>query len=145
MHQITSFFRINIMAYSQNTVPTDLFNKVMAAIAEERARLNAIRIFIVSTLFCVGALVSTFFVWNGFVRELASSGFGQYAALAFLDFKAVLTNWQDYGMSLLESFPVVNAAELIGEAVLVMVSIKLIITYAKKMVPVHHLKTANNI
>jgi hypothetical protein len=46
---------------------------------------------------------------------------------------------------LLESFPAVNAAELIGEAVIIMVLIKLAIAYAKKMIPVHRLKTANNI
>ena len=145
MHQNASFFRINIMTYSQNIVPPDLFSRVMSAIAGERARLKAIRNFVFASLICIGALVSTLFVWNGFMRELASSGFGQYASLIFMDYKAVLANWQDYGMSLLESFPVVNAAELIGEAVIVMILIKLIIAYAKKMIPVHHLKTANNL
>lgn len=145
MHQTASFFRINIMTYSQNNPPPHLLNKVMAAIANERARLKAIRNFIIASLICIGALVSTFFVWNGFMRELASSGFGQYASLIFLDYRAVLANWQDYGMSLLESFPAVNAAELVGEAVAILVSIRLIIAYAKRIVPLHHLKTANNI
>jgi ABC-type lipoprotein release transport system permease subunit len=132
------------MTYSQNTVPLDLFSKVMAAIAGERARLRAVRNFIIASLICIGALVSTFFVWNGFVRELVSSGFGQFASLIFLDFKAVIANWQDYGMSLLESFPAVNAAELVGEAILVLISTKLIITYAKGMAPIRRLKTASN-
>lgn len=145
MHQNASFFRINNMTYSQNIVPADLLNKVMAAIANERARLRAIRNFIISSFCAVGALVSAFFVWNSLARELTTSGFGQYALLIFIDFKAVVANWQDYGMSLLESFPAVNIAEFIGEAVIIMILIKLAIAYAKKIPVVRHLKTANGI
>jgi hypothetical protein len=133
------------MSYNANNLPPGLFDKVMSAIAEERARLKAVRNLIISSLCGVGALVSSVFVWNGLVRELITSGFGQYAALIFVDFKAVLANWQDYGMSLLESFPAVNAAELIGEVIIVMILIKLAIAYAKKIAPVRHLKTANSI
>ncbi len=133
------------MSYSANNLPPGLFDKVMAAISEERARLRAIRNFIISSFCSVGALISAFFVWNGLVRELAASGFGQYASLIFVDFQAVLANWQDYGMSLLESFPAVNVAALAGEAAVVMILIKLAIAYAKKIKPVHHLKTANGI
>jgi hypothetical protein len=133
------------MQYNQNNPPADLFDKVMAAIADERARLRAIRNFIIASLFCAGTLVSSIFVWNGFVRELVSSGFGQYASLAFSDIKIVLVNWQDFSLSLLESFPALATAELVAEIVVLMVSIKFIVSYAKKMAPARRLKAASNI
>lgn len=145
MHQFASFFRINSMSYNANNLPPGLFDKVMLAIALERARLKAIRNFIISSFCGLGALISAVFVWNGLVRELVTSGFGQYASLIFVDFKAVVANWQDYGMSLLESFPAVNAAELIGEVIIVMILIKLAIAYAKKIPAVRHLKTVSGI
>jgi len=133
------------MLYNENNLPPGLFDRVMSAIAEERARIRAIRNFIISLFVCLGAMVSAIFVWSSLVNELALSGFGQYLSLIFVDFKAVLNNWQDYGMSLLESFPAVNIAELIGEVAIIMVLIKLSVAYAKKIAPVRHLKTANGI
>ncbi len=117
-----------------------LFNKVMCRINDERARLKAIRRFVISSVVCVGALVSSVFVWNAFADELAISGFSQYASLAFLDLNAVLINWQDFGMSLLESFPVMNAVELLGVIAIIIASMKFILTYAERIAQVqyHH-------
>ena len=141
MHQIAPIFRILSMSNLPTTVPDGLLDKVMNRILLERSRISAIRRFIFASAICMGAMVSSVFVWHAFTQEILVSGFGQYLSLAFIDLRAVLNNWQDFGMSLLESFPAVNAAGLLAEAVILMVSIKFIVIYGKKYFAYGKLRT----
>jgi len=133
------------MTYSETDLPHNLLDRVMKRIHAERSRQKAIWRFAVSSVAGAASAVSLIFVWGAFSRELFASGFIQYASLLFVDLKEVLINWQDFGMSLLESFPSFAAAELIAGVVVLMISVKFIIAYAKKMTPVHRLKTVGNI
>lgn len=140
MHQFASLFRINNMTHSQNNLPPDLLNKVMSAINNERARLVVIRNLVIASLAGVGAIFSSIFAWISLSREFTASGFGRYFSLVFSDIKIVLPNWQDFSLSLLESFPATNAAVFIAVIVILMVSVKFIVIYGAKISAYRHFK-----
>ena len=123
-------------------VPAHLLDKVMFGIRTERARLMAIRRLIVSSSLCLVAAIALIPVWNAFYAAFRGSDFSQFAKLLFVDFQAVLTNWQDYSLSLLESFPIANAAALLFAVALLLASLKFIFKYSRGLSPLHRLKLA---
>jgi hypothetical protein len=116
------------MDYSQINPPPRLLGNIMAAIAEERARLRAIRRFAAASVLCIGAF--------------AMSGFGHYLSLLFIDARLVLANWHDFAMSLLESFPALGAAGLLAGIAAVLMSFRSVFTNAKKILPHSHVGMA---
>jgi len=133
------------MTYSETRLPQNLLERVMKSIHDEQMRQKAIWSFAIASVVGATASVSLVYICSAFMHELFASGFMQYFSLVFIDLKEVLVNWRDFGMSLLESFPALAGAELIAGVVVLMISIKFIIAYAKKMSPVHRLKIASNI
>lgn len=122
----------------------DLFLKVMASIKTERRRLALCRRFALASITCMAALLALYPVWNAFRAQFLSSGFSQFLSLLIWDTRSVLDNWQDYLLSLLESFPIVNAAVLLAVIWAFLVSLKFIFQYGKNLIPVRRLKTVNN-
>lgn len=122
----------------------DLFLKVMSSIKNERRRLAMCRRFVLASITCMAALLALYPVWNAFHAEFLSSGFSQFLSLLFWDTRSVLDNWQDYLLSLLESFPIVNAAVLLAVIWSFLVSLKFIFQYSKSLSPARRLKTVNN-
>lgn len=63
----------------------------------------------------VGSLV---FGFINFGAQLSQSGFFEIASLFFSDFSSAVGNFQDFVFSMIESFPVFDAALLVGCAAL---------------------------
>jgi len=88
--------------------PAGLFAKIMARIyEEERLLFIKRRLFLSSTTFLIsaGALIT---VVNTFQNEFAQSGLFQFLSLLFSDLELVAANWQDFGLAILESLPVMS-------------------------------------
>lgn len=92
-------------------VPEGLFEKVMVRVSRERVRAARQR-FAVSTLAAVATASAAVPVWNMFQTDLAQSGFTSYLPLLFSDFQTVMNNGQDFVLSLLESFPLMDVIAL---------------------------------
>jgi ABC-type phosphate/phosphonate transport system permease subunit len=122
-------------------IPSDLFPKVMKSIYSERKRLAACRRFAVASIVFFTALASLYPVWSSLHTEFAASGFSQFLSLLVWDSRSVFANWQDYGLSLLESFPIINTAILLTVILSILLSIKFI---AKNMGSLRRLKPAHN-
>ena len=69
------------------------------------------------------------------IRGFNSSGFVQYASLMFTDSSVVLSHWQAFGLSLSESFPVMQSAIALGTCVMFLWAVRKIVeTVGKKSI-----------
>jgi hypothetical protein len=108
--------------------PADLFDKIMRSVAREYRRWLAIKISValVVGLSALGACIS---VWRELLSELSESGFLQYSSFVATDFRTVIAAWQDYGLTLLESLPVVRLFELCVVAFVLVLAVHYSISY----------------
>lgn len=85
--------------------PAWLFSAIMARIQKEELLLSIRKRFVLFSavvLVSIGAFIPTI---NAFRVEFAQSGFSQFFPLVFSDMGAVIANWQDFCLVLLESLP----------------------------------------
>jgi len=85
-------------------MPPELLEKILNRLTKQQ-KLAAKRRLFVFSFSLLGSLIALIpawqFVWSGF----AESGFWQFFSLLFSDAAVVLTYWQNYALSLLETFP----------------------------------------
>ena len=119
-------------------VPADLFDKVMLRLDFEQ-RLRVVRRHLIAATTSLVALVALVIpVWNSFQLNLSQSGFMDYLSLGFYDFKSVALQWQDFSFSLLESFPIVSAVELLTVVLALLLILKLVVTSTRTFVVTSH-------
>jgi len=80
---------------------------------------------------------------NRLIIESRASGFTRFLKLAFSDTRLVLGNWQDYILSLLESFPIMPVVGLLSAAAIALLCAKIIIKYFSALTLARHLKIVN--
>lgn len=114
----------------QFKIPQDLLEKVIVRIEAEKQIVAYRRRFTLSAILFVGAIFSLIPAWGTFRADLVSSGFGQYLQLLFSDFGTIMANWQDFGLTLLESIPIIGIAELLLSLFSVMVLLKFLLQYS---------------
>jgi len=108
-------------------VSPDLFDKVMLRLeVEQRRQALRRRLFVLAAPF-LAALALVVPVWNSFQFNLSHSGFTDYLSLGFYDFKLVAVQWQDFSLSLLETFPMVNSIELLTVVLALLFTLKLLV------------------
>ncbi len=112
-------------------MPDGLLQKVLLRL-EAEARLRSLRRkFVLATAVFLATLGATVPVLRSFWVDLSGSGFPQYLSLFFYDFRSVLSNWQDYSLSLLESLPVFKATLSLGAMLGLLVWAKFVVGYGK--------------
>ena len=119
-----------------------LIEKIFFQIRTERDRGAALRRLFLSL--AAGSLFTLLLipVWHAFSSEFIASGFGQYFSLFFSDLRSVTADWQDFSLSLLESFPVLNAILLLSAVFTVLLSVKYILKYGYETLALRRLKYA---
>ncbi len=109
--------------------PAGLPERILVAIAAERARQAAVRARLAS--WSAGLWLITFLTSAVFVgRSLVTSEFWQLASLAFTDFSLALAYSEDFLVSLMETFPAVSAVTIIAPLFLYVLSLILRSKYA---------------
>lgn len=104
--------------------PAGLFNKIMASIREEKLLLSIKKrliLFSAVILASVGILIP---VVGAFQAEFSQSGFSQFLSLMFSDLGAVIANWQDFGLALLESLPATSLIAFLATLLVLLWSLK---------------------
>ena len=104
--------------------PEGLLNKIMARIREEERLLSIKKrliLFSSVVLVSAGAFIP---VINAFQAEFAQSGFSQLLSLMFSDFGSVIANWQDFGLTILESLPAMSIISFLATALVFLWSLK---------------------
>lgn len=118
---------------AESNVPPGLYQKVMLRITSEQRR-RAARLRLLCTVGPFAAAVGLMLpVWRSFQVDIVQSGFAQYVALAFSDFRLVAAQWQDYSLSLLESLPVTSTVELITVLLCMLLSLRLLVRYGQAL------------
>jgi len=115
----------------------------MARIVAERRRLAACRRFTLASGVCMAALIALVPIIGGLAAELRASGFAQLIELAFSDTRLVIANWQDYALSLLESFPIMNAVGVLAVIAVILACASVIFRYFSSLAPNRHLRAVN--
>ncbi|MBI5530536.1 MAG: hypothetical protein HY918_03475 [Candidatus Doudnabacteria bacterium] len=91
--------------------PSDeLFNKVMLRISREQELLVLKKKLYSTGLFFLLNLALVIPAWIYFKTQMAYTGFGQYFSLIFSDLGNIGRYWQDFALTLLESFPALAVA-----------------------------------
>jgi hypothetical protein len=103
--------------------PVGLSDAVLERIEVRRRRAARMRIslFGIVGLAAVAAFVPA---WRELSAELAQSGFTQFLSLLFSDASALFTYWQDFALSLMESFPAAGAAAVSASVLVFLLSVR---------------------
>lgn len=115
-------------------VPQDLFAKVMSGIITERKLQIRRRLFGIFILLLASA-AAIIPAGQAFWLDVTNSGLNLYLTLAFSDLGAILNNWQDFSLTLLESLPVVSAAIMLGVIIVILLALKFAVQYCAKIFP----------
>jgi hypothetical protein len=110
--------------------PSGLLDKVMLRIDRQK-RLMAIRRFSLVSAFLLIILAAIIPIWQSFQFNMTQSGFDQYVSLLFYDFNLIIAEWQNFGLSLLESLPIISTVELLAVAFALLLVIKSEFKYGK--------------
>lgn len=111
--------------------PKGLFNKIMARIQEERRLLTIKRRITIFSLGVVGSAVALIPTFKMVQTGLYESGFLYFFSLIFSDFGTVVSYWQNFIMSLLETLPVINLVILLIIIFIFMESLKFLVKDVK--------------
>lgn len=111
-------------------VPGELFGKIMAKISKKQRR-RALWEFVVSSTFFVGALAFFVPVVTAVHNAMVQSGSYEYFALVFSNFSEVLSSWQDFASSFLESLPILGIAGFLITMFVLLASLRFISRDAK--------------
>lgn len=111
--------------------PADLLNKIMSRLDKEK-KLQALRkrLILVAASF-LPLLAAAVPVWRSFQLNIIQSGLSEYMGLMLYDFKIVLANWQDFGLSVLESLPIISAVPMLALLLSWLLALKFAVKYGK--------------
>jgi len=122
--------------------PEELFGKIMERIHRQE-RLAALRkrliIFSIGLIASLAAFIPALRLMQ---QSLAESGFAQFFSLIFSDFGIVLTYWQNFALTLLESLPVLSVAAFLATIFIFLESLKFLVRDTKAIFAT--LETINN-
>ena len=123
----------NIRAHQFNSIteielPANLKEAVLARISRAKAiKLRNQKIFFALSFSLTGGLFIAATIIFG--SQLLGSDFWSLGSLCFTDLSTLLGHWQDYGNSLLETFPAMSVAGILAPVFIFMMLLK---QYAKQ-------------
>lgn len=119
--------------FNQIDPPSDLSEKIMSRLRIEKRRLTVKRrifIFFLTTIVSITLFIPAFKELQLSVNE---SGFWQFSSLFFSDFKIVLTNWQLFSLSLLESLPGISLLSFLAVVLIFFESCRFLVKNIKSV------------
>ncbi len=93
--------------------PAGLTEKILARISKRERRILSIKIVASACAFCVSAGVAVI-GYIDLVASLSRSGFFEIASLMFSDFSLMISNFPDFALSIVETFPAFTVALLLS-------------------------------
>lgn len=106
--------------------PAGLFGRIMCRIEKEKKLITLRRRIIIFSVGLVGSAIAFIPALKLMRADLADSGFMTFFSLFFSDTKVVMTYWQNFGQSLLETLPVTGLAAVLLSIVVFLESLKLL-------------------
>ena len=88
--------------------PAGLFDRIILAIKREQELQRTKRLLFSFLFLLVVSLIATPFSWTMLVSQVKSSGILYFISTAVSDFGTFLTLWQNFGLAILESLPIMG-------------------------------------
>jgi ABC-type Fe3+ transport system permease subunit len=122
-----------------NSEPSpELFTKIMKRIRREERILLFRKITFFSTIL-VASLAAFVPAVKMLVQEAQSSGFVQFASLAFSDFGTIKAYWQTFAITILETLPAISLAFFLAVLLTFLQSVKALSKNIKTVSNINHL------
>lgn len=105
------------------TVPDGLQNRIMVQVRKAAKRKSMEKITagsIASIIFAMALVI----IGRGIMAETALSGFGQYLSLVFTSGGFIMSNWRDFGWTIIKSAPITGLALCLGVTGLFIVTVR---------------------
>ncbi len=90
--------------------PAGLFDRIILAIKREQELRHTRRLLFGFLFLLVVSLIATPISWTILVSQVENSGILYFISTAISDFGTFLALWQDFGLAILESLPIVGIA-----------------------------------
>ncbi|MFA5012959.1 MAG: hypothetical protein WC520_00125 [Candidatus Paceibacterota bacterium] len=127
--------------YGNIEPPAYLLDKVIARIDREE-RLLALKRRVFAFFVAIAGLIPALVYAFGSARSMfVESGFSEYSSLIFSDTSVVLSYWQSFFLTLLETFPIMETAIFLGAIFILLQLLKLT---AKDIKIINNMRTVNN-
>ncbi|HBH46479.1 MAG: hypothetical protein A2445_03975 [Candidatus Jacksonbacteria bacterium RIFOXYC2_FULL_44_29] len=115
--------------------PAGLLGKVMNRIYQAKRLQNIKRRVFVFSMITLGSVLAFISSAKMLHSGLTQSGFTQFFSLLFSDFQIVITNWQNYSLSLLETLPIMSLILFVGITLIFLEALKFLIRDLKLILP----------
>jgi hypothetical protein len=116
----------------QPKVPDSLLSGIITSIRRAERRRAAERLILFFPL-SIGSLIALYFTFRSTWAASAESGFFSYLSLLFSDFQVVITHWQNYSLSLLETLPAISISLSLASILLLINFIRLFVREARNI------------
>ena len=126
------------MAINNSEPSPELFLKIMKRIRREERILAFKKIGLLSVI-SLASVVAFVPAIKMLVQEAQSSGFVQFASLAFSDFEVLKAYWQNFALTILETIPAVALALCLAILLTLLQSIKSLSKNIKTISNIKHL------
>jgi len=87
-----------------------LFDRIIAAIKREQDLQHTRKLLLGFFILLIISVVATPLSLIMFVKQIENSGIAYFISTAISDFKTFLVLWQDFGLAILESLPIMGMA-----------------------------------
>ena len=104
-----------------------LFERILMRIKEERRLIAVKRMLVASFVVMAGSVAAFIPIFNAARTGLYESGFINSLSLIFSDFGIVMSYWQNFALSLLETFPVLEVAGVLFVGAIFFLSVNFIV------------------
>jgi hypothetical protein len=112
--------------------PAGLFERIILAIKREQELQRTKRLLFGFLFLLVVSLIATPLSWTILSSQVKSSGILYFISTAVSDFGTFLTLWQDFGLAIAESLPVVGITVFVLNLILAIFTIRLFL-YKKRL------------
>ncbi len=92
--------------------PAGLFDRIILAIKREQELRHTKRLLFGFLSILVVSFIATPLSWAILVNQIEGSGVSYFISAALSDFGTFLTLWQDFGLAILESLPIMGMVAL---------------------------------
>ena len=112
--------------------PAGLFDRIILAIKREQGLRQTKRLLFGFLSLLIISFILIPFSWTLLVEQVKNSGILYFISTAFSDFGVFLTLWQDFGLAILESMPIMAISVFMINIALLLFAIRLFL-YKKRL------------
>ncbi len=106
--------------------PDGLFEKIILRLRKEQKLISLKRRLIIFSIGLIGSAVAFISAFQAVQKGFTESGFIEFLSLLFSDAGVIMTYWQNFALSLLETFPTMSLVALLAIGLIFLESLKLL-------------------